>query len=308
MGLLLGVDIGSASSKGVLARPDGTVVATAVREHALSTPRPGWVEHDAERVWWGDFTGIARELAGAADEPVVAVGVSGIGPCLLVTDRDGTPLRPAILYGIDTRAVAEIAELTASYGEQAIIERVLAGETRAFALLIDAHKDNAMTLALRMLKNREDAEEALQDAFVRAFRSLGRFEGKSKFATWLYRIVFNVCASRSRRRELHEVRIDDAPSDEMPIAADRPDILCEGAEFQRIVADAIDALPPVYGAIFTLYAVNEMSYEEIAEVADLPINTVKTRLFRARALLRTSVADRMGEPGRGLQATMKEKR
>jgi xylulokinase len=123
VGLLLGVDIGSASSKGVLARPDGTVVATAVREHALSTPRPGWVEHDAERVWWGDFTEIARELAGASDERIVGVGVSGIGPCLLAADENGSPLRPAILYGIDTRAVAEIAELTESYGEQAIVER-----------------------------------------------------------------------------------------------------------------------------------------------------------------------------------------
>ena len=123
MDVLLGVDIGSASSKGVLARPDGTVVATAVREHALSTPRPGWVEHDAEQVWWGDFVAIARELTAATDDRVVGVGVSGIGPCLLAADETGKPLRPAILYGIDTRAVREIAELTDSYGERNIIER-----------------------------------------------------------------------------------------------------------------------------------------------------------------------------------------
>jgi xylulokinase len=122
--VLLGVDIGSASSKGVLARPDGTVVATAVREHELSTPRPGWVEHDAEQVWWGDFVAITRELTAAApDDEVVGVGVSGIGPCLLAADEQGDPLRPAILYGIDTRATAEIAELTDSYGESAIIDR-----------------------------------------------------------------------------------------------------------------------------------------------------------------------------------------
>ena len=73
--VLLGVDIGSASSKGVLARPDGTVVATAVREHELSTPRPGWVEHDAENVWWGDFVAIARELTAAA--PTTGWSASG---------------------------------------------------------------------------------------------------------------------------------------------------------------------------------------------------------------------------------------
>jgi RNA polymerase sigma-70 factor (ECF subfamily) len=195
------------------------------------------------------------------------------------------------------------------HDERRIIERVLAGDTRAFAMLVDAHRDRAMVLALRMMRNREDAEEALQDAFVRAFRSLGSFEGKSKFSTWLYRIVFNVCSSAGRRRAIPMVPFDETLPGDLPAGADRPDVACEGAEFERIVAEAIDALPVVYGAIFTLYAINEMSYEEIAEVADLPINTVKTRLFRARAMLRASVAERVGDPvAHALPSTMKEKR
>ncbi|MGH2569447.1 MAG: sigma-70 family RNA polymerase sigma factor, partial [Bacteroidota bacterium] len=72
-----------------------------------------------------------------------------------------------------------------------IIQRVLTGEKRSYAVLVDRHKDRAMTLAMRMLKNREDAEEALQDAFIRAFNALPRFERKSSFSTWFYRIVFN---------------------------------------------------------------------------------------------------------------------
>jgi xylulokinase len=120
--LLLGLDIGTSSSKGLLARSDGTVLASCVREHTVSSPRPGWAEHDA-RVWWDEFTGIVRELLAAADGPVAAVGLSGIGPCLLPTDPAGTPLRPAILYGVDTRALDEIAEQTARYGEAAILER-----------------------------------------------------------------------------------------------------------------------------------------------------------------------------------------
>ncbi|GAA3738742.1 xylulokinase [Spinactinospora alkalitolerans] len=121
---LLGIDIGTSSSKGVLVAPDGTLIARADRPHRTSTPRPGHVEHDAESVWWADFTAIVRELLDRADGVrVLAVGVSGIGPCLLPADAAGTPLRPAILYGVDTRATAEIAELTAEFGAERIVER-----------------------------------------------------------------------------------------------------------------------------------------------------------------------------------------
>ncbi|MBV8995451.1 MAG: hypothetical protein JO287_17525, partial [Pseudonocardiales bacterium] len=120
--LLLGVDIGTASSKGVLVRDDGTVVATATRAHEVSMPHPGWVEHDAQQVWWVDFTAISQELIAAAPESPAAVGVSGIGPCLLPVDGEDRPLRPAILYGVDTRAQVQIEELTRALGEQAILE------------------------------------------------------------------------------------------------------------------------------------------------------------------------------------------
>lgn len=123
MNLLLGVDIGTSSSKGVLVDPDGAIVATATRQHATSSPHPGWVEHDAVDVWWADFAAITHELLEKAHAPVVAVGVSGIGPCALLADADGTPLRPAVLYGVDTRAGVEIAELTERYGAEIIIER-----------------------------------------------------------------------------------------------------------------------------------------------------------------------------------------
>lgn len=120
----LGVDIGTSSSKGVLVRPDGTVVARAERTHDVSTPRPGWVEHDAERIWWAEFQAIIRELLDASDGATLdALAVSGIGPCLLPADAVGRPLRPAILYGVDTRATAEIAELNQVFGAAAVLER-----------------------------------------------------------------------------------------------------------------------------------------------------------------------------------------
>ena len=121
--LLLGIDIGTSSTKGVLARPDGTILADAQRPHGPDRPRPGWAEMDAETVWWGDVRSICEELLAKADDDLAGVGVSGMGPCVLAADEDGDPLRPAILYGIDARAGAEIAELTERYGAEAILER-----------------------------------------------------------------------------------------------------------------------------------------------------------------------------------------
>jgi xylulokinase len=122
--LLLGIDIGTGSTKGVLARPDGEIVATASRSHQMSLPRPGWAEMDAEATWWADVAAISRELVPQAEgAPVAGVCVSGLGPCLVVTDEDTRPLRDAILYGVDMRATAEIDELTERLGADRIIER-----------------------------------------------------------------------------------------------------------------------------------------------------------------------------------------
>jgi len=124
--LLLGVDIGTSSSKGVLVQPDGTIVATAQRPHQLSLPRPGWAEHDGEAVWWSDFVAIARELTAhesATGSRIAALCVSGIGPAVLPVDAAGAALRPAILYGIDTRATREVDALTNRLGADVILAR-----------------------------------------------------------------------------------------------------------------------------------------------------------------------------------------
>lgn len=128
--LVLGVDIGTGSSKGVLVTLDGRVLARASRRHRTDNPRPGYVEHDADGVWWQDFVEIARELTTRAGDPgdvaagdVVGVCASGIGPTALLADADGRPLRPAILYGVDTRALAEAAELEERYGREDLLRR-----------------------------------------------------------------------------------------------------------------------------------------------------------------------------------------
>ena len=122
--LLLGVDIGSYSSKGVLVTPVGEVLATATVEHEMSFPRPGWAEHDADSVWWGEFVQITRRLLSGkyGGDDVGAVAVSAIGSCMLPVDREGNALRAGVLYGIDTRSTAEIDWLNDHFGEEPMFE------------------------------------------------------------------------------------------------------------------------------------------------------------------------------------------
>lgn len=124
--VFLGIDVGTGSSKGVVTDAEGEAIATAARPRpeSMSLPRPGWAEMDADRVWWDDVVALSRELVqAAAGHHIAGVCVSGVGPCLVLTDGSGRPLRPAILYGIDMRAGAEIEELTARYGAADIVAR-----------------------------------------------------------------------------------------------------------------------------------------------------------------------------------------
>lgn len=123
--VLLGIDVGTSSTKGVITHADGSVIASAQQQHTTAHPRPGFVEHDPETVWWRDVVDVIKQLLANADGPVVALSISGIGPTTLPADVDGRPLRDAMLYGIDTRAADEMAELTERYGADAMVQRSL---------------------------------------------------------------------------------------------------------------------------------------------------------------------------------------
>jgi xylulokinase len=123
--LLLGIDIGTYSSKGVLVEPDGTVRKSHVVEHEMDIPHPGWAEQDADAVWWGDVVKICHALLDGdpySGGDVGGVAVSAIGPCMLPLDSRGRPLRPGILYGVDTRAGEEIEYLNRELGESRVYE------------------------------------------------------------------------------------------------------------------------------------------------------------------------------------------
>lgn len=119
---VLGIDIGTGSTKAVIVGRDGRIIAQASRAHDTQTPHAGWFEQDADAVWWGDIVALCRDLN--VDEAVEAVSVSGLGPAFVVTDAESRPLRPAILYGIDTRAEAEIEAQTGRIGADRLIEVV----------------------------------------------------------------------------------------------------------------------------------------------------------------------------------------
>lgn len=124
MDLLLGIDMGTGSTKGVLVDTTGSVLASETIPHSMSLPRPGWAEVDAESVWWREVCAIGAALMAKMPSGGRLAGmcVSGVGPCLVLCDDDLRPLRPAILYGVDTRATAEIHSLTEELGERNILQ------------------------------------------------------------------------------------------------------------------------------------------------------------------------------------------
>ena len=175
-----------------------------------------------------------------------------------------------------------------------ILEQIQSGKKLLYSQIVEKYKEQAMTLALRVLKNREDAEEAIQDAFIRAYNALDKFERRSKFSTWLYRIVYNVCLSHlsKKNRNIDFVREDDNVDTSEEIYP----IISTGNEYEKneliaLIQTTIEELPEKYGIMLSLFYFQELSYEEICDVTRLPLGTVKTHLFRARSLLLKRLAE-----------------
>ena len=178
-----------------------------------------------------------------------------------------------------------------------IIEKIRRGGKHHYALLVDRYKDKAFTLAVRMLKDRRDAEEAAQDAFMRAYNGLDKFEGTAKFGTWLYRIVHNVCLTRlaKRKNDVQSSEYDDGQDYENAgmTSTTLLESEIETKDMIDTVKKIIDTLPEKYTSILSLFYFQELTHEEICEVTQLPLGTVKVRLFRARALLQRRLSEEL---------------
>jgi RNA polymerase sigma-70 factor (ECF subfamily) len=179
-----------------------------------------------------------------------------------------------------------------------IIAAIRRGDVRRFGELVDRHKNRAMTLAVRLVDNRQEAEELVQDAFVRVYRGLDSFRGDAKFSTWFYRILYNVCMTRALRKPLRDTLTDAMgegnPEAEVMLDAD-PSALeqLEVRETAEMLHEELGRIPPQYRVALTLFYVQEMSHDEMASVLQMPIGTVKTNLSRGRIALRQRVLHRM---------------
>src|SRR5215467_9030125 len=176
--------------------------------------------------------------------------------------------------------------------EENLLACARAGDPAAFASLVMPHRDGILRLAQRILRNREDAEDAVQTALLDALLHLHSFEGRSRFSSWLTRIALNAAFMRlrlSRRRtetSLDEmVERDTAARFEVVEARPNPEQLCSLKEARVLLAKAIDRLGPLYGEVLHMFHVQELSAKEAARILGVPVGTVKARLHRARSRL-----------------------
>lgn len=170
--------------------------------------------------------------------------------------------------------------------DQEYIDRILQGDSNAYAVLVDRYKNLVFTLALRILKHREEAEEVSQDAFIKAFKSLSKFKGDSKFSTWIYKIAYHSCLDRIKKNKKDEVlRTIDEYTEHKVKSVDGILDGIEKKERNAVIQHCIYKLPEDEAALITLYYFEELSLEEIGEVVDLKPNNVKVKLFRIRKRL-----------------------
>jgi RNA polymerase sigma-70 factor, ECF subfamily len=172
-----------------------------------------------------------------------------------------------------------------------LIASILAGDMRAMEALMRLHNRTLYRTARAILRDEAEAEDAVQEAYLHAFRALGTFRGESKLSTWLVRITANEALMRRRRnaRTAMVAAIDVEP-DNLESGEAGPESDVERGEMRRLLEARIDALPDSYRAVFILRALEELSVEETAGVLGIPDATVRTRYFRARGLLRQSMA------------------
>lgn len=186
---------------------------------------------------------------------------------------------------------------TEQMNDEQLIARVRAGETRHFGELVHRHQDAVFGMARRFVGSPADAEDVAQEVFLKAFRGLEGFKGEARFSTWLYRITFNLCTDWRRRH-----RRPDRASRSIEEAGELPDTqgdIVDGIlheEERKLVRHALDGLDEKYRSVVVLLYYQKMSYEQIAAVLDMPVKTVETRLYRARKILRGTLA-KAGEGG-----------
>jgi RNA polymerase sigma-70 factor (ECF subfamily) len=202
--------------------------------------------------------------------------------------------------------------------DQSLIEKVRGGDYQAFEFLVTRYEAKVYRLAIRMLRNPQDAEDALQETFLQVFRGLPGFEGRSQFSTWLFRLATNVCLMRIRHRETEPSKLlpledylpklEEGESSQMVDWADRPEDALLSKESREQMMGALDKLPPEYRAVFILRDIEGFSNAETGESLGISIAAVKSRLHRARLALRGMLSEYFQRKGdlRGLETRLED--
>jgi RNA polymerase sigma-70 factor (ECF subfamily) len=173
--------------------------------------------------------------------------------------------------------------------EQQLVQQAQAGDTAAFAALVEMHGQFVYNLALRTLNNTQEAEDVAQETFVRAWQGLAHFRAAAQLRTWLYRITTNLCYNRLPRLKADLEALVPANAVLLPERTRPVEVEMITAELREQIYTAVDQLPETYRLLITLRHTDGYSYEEIAEITQMPLGTVKTALFRARQQLREAL-------------------
>jgi RNA polymerase sigma-70 factor (ECF subfamily) len=191
--------------------------------------------------------------------------------------------------------------------ESRFIERLQRRDERAFLELVQLYQVRVYKLVLRMVGRPDEAEDMAQEVFVQVFKAVGTFRGDSKLSTWIYRIAVNLCKNRLKylTRRKSEVQVEYEVAEERAELAvsrgatqsdlSRPDQLVEGYQLEHLVERAIAEMDPDFREILVLRDIEDLSYEELSQITGLADGTVKSRLHRARAMLKAAVERKLGE-------------
>jgi len=173
--------------------------------------------------------------------------------------------------------------------DEELVRAYLEGDDSAFEELVNRYENTIMNMAYRLLGNRSDAADVCQEVFVLLLRKLGSFRGEAKFSTWLYRVSLNACHDHARRLRRH-VSLSESPGEDLPEmeqrladeGLDSPELSLEKTEVRNMVQEAITRLPHKFKEVIFLHDISGYNYKEVAEILDISLGTVKSRLNRAR--------------------------
>jgi|SRR5690349_15433631 RNA polymerase sigma-70 factor, ECF subfamily len=196
---------------------------------------------------------------------------------------------------------AVIEAVSDKLSDAELVRRIAAQDHEAFRVLMKRHNQMLYRAARSVLKNEAEAEDAVQEAYMQAYRAMGHFRGDAKLSTWLVRIVVNESITRlnkhARRAEVIRLEDDDLQQDQHSSedsmnesAPENPDRAAQRSETRRLLESKIDELPDAFRTVFVLRAVEEMTVEEAATALDIPEATVRTRFFRAKGMLREALS------------------